>query len=148
MENCKRTKEKSKMYWWMVPCCSSEPPPRATGHRWPLQQCTVTQLFWSRLKKRRKYFIKDQLNSINQLLRCCKYLFFSFLFFFFRKKFSSTCRECELYLFIDDFHGDEVMFLIEAAVVEQQTVGLSGCKSGEKKKEEAFFLLHLFEYKN
>lgn len=30
----------------------------------------------------------------------------------------STCREGELYLLIDDFHGDEVMFLIKATVVE------------------------------
>lgn len=34
------------------------------------------------------------------------------------KKKCCTCREGELYLFIDYFHGDEVMFLIEAAVVE------------------------------
>lgn len=35
-----------------------------------------------------------------------------------KNKKCCTCREGELYLFIDDFHGDEVMFLIEAAVVE------------------------------
>lgn len=29
-----------------------------------------------------------------------------------------TCREGELNLLIDDFHGDEVVFLIETAVVE------------------------------
>lgn len=81
---------------------------------------------------------KDQLNSLNQLLGCCKYLLFSFLLFF-RRKFSSTCRECELYLFVDDFHGDEVMFLIEAAVVEQQAVGLPGSKSGERKNNKHFF---------
>lgn len=40
-----------------------------------------------------------------------------------------TCREGELYLLIDNFHGDEVMFLIEAAVVQQQTIWLSSGKS-------------------
>lgn len=48
---------------------------------------------------------------------------------------SCTCREGKLYLFVNDLHGDEVMFLIEAAVVEQQTIGLFGRKSGKKKKQ-------------
>lgn len=52
-----------------------------------------------------------------------------------RKNKTGTCRERELYLFTDDFHGDEVMFLVEAAVVEQQTVGLFGRKS---TKQAAF----------
>lgn len=64
-------------------------------------------------------------------------------FFFLRKKSSSTCRECELYLFVDDFHGNEVVLLIDAAVVEQQTVGLSGCKSGEKK-----IIISIFIFQN
>ena len=44
-----------------------------------------------------------------------------------------TCREGELNLLIDDLHGDEVMLLVEAAVVEQQTIRLLGGKSGRKK---------------
>lgn len=54
-----------------------------------------------------------------------------------------TCREGKLYLLINDLHGDEVMFLIEAAVVEQQTIRLFGRKSGgektkAKRQERAF----------
>lgn len=45
----------------------------------------------------------------------------------------ATCREGELYLLVDDLHGDEVVLLVEAAVVEQQTVGLPGRKTGEMK---------------
>ncbi len=62
----------------------------------------------------------------------------------------STCREGELYLLIDDFHGDKVMFLIEAAVVEQQTVGLFGSKSEKKTKQNTkiyfIFIEVLFVY--
>lgn len=43
-----------------------------------------------------------------------------------------TCGVGELNLLLDDFHGDEVMLLIETAVVEQQTVRLSGGKSKKK----------------
>lgn len=63
--------------------------------------------------------------KINQLLGLCKDF----------GVFCATCREGELYLLVDDLHGDEVVFLVEAAVVEQQTVGLPGRKTGEKKEK-------------
>lgn len=47
-----------------------------------------------------------------------------------------TCREGELNLLVDNLHGNKVVFLVEAAVVEQQTVGFFGGKSGMKKKNK------------
>lgn len=60
-----------------------------------------------------------------------------------------TCREGKLYLFINDLHGDEVVFLVEAAVVEQQTIRLFGRKSGKKetgeKTKTSIYWLHPYE---
>lgn len=46
-----------------------------------------------------------------------------------------TCGVGELNLLLDDLHGDEVMFLVEAAVVEQQAVRLPGSKSKQKTQK-------------
>lgn len=39
-----------------------------------------------------------------------------------------TSREGQLDLLINDFQGDEVVFLVEPAVVQEQGVSFSGCK--------------------
>lgn len=52
-----------------------------------------------------------------------------------QRGYRPTCGVGELNLLLDDFHGDEVMFLIEAAVVEQQAVGLPGSKSEQKTRK-------------
>lgn len=46
-----------------------------------------------------------------------------------------TSREGELNLLVDDLHGDEVVLLIEPAVVEKQSIPLSGSKPADKKYE-------------
>lgn len=46
-----------------------------------------------------------------------------------------TCRESQLDLLVNDLHGDEVMLLVEATVVEQQAVGLPGCEPVDKGEQ-------------
>ena len=41
-----------------------------------------------------------------------------------------TCREGELHLLIHDLQGDEVVLLVEAAIIQQQGVPLLGGKPG------------------
>lgn len=41
---------------------------------------------------------------------------------------SLTCRECELQLLFHNLQGDEVVLLIEAAIVEQQGIPVLGGK--------------------
>lgn len=42
-----------------------------------------------------------------------------------------TSREGELNLLVNDLQSDEVMFFIESAVIEKQSVSLSGSKPAE-----------------
>lgn len=42
-----------------------------------------------------------------------------------------TSREHELNLFVNDFQGYEVMFLVEPAIVEKQSISFSRCKPAE-----------------
>lgn len=109
---------------WIIPCCSNAPPPRATGHHWHLQQCTAIPLFLSLLKKKVQ-------NDEYRMMKFHKIYAKEWMKENFNK--GCTCREGKLYLLINDLHGYEVMFLIEAAVVEQQTIRLFGRKSGERK---------------
>ena len=44
----------------------------------------------------------------------------------------STCRERQLDLLVNDLQSDEVMLFVEASVVEQQAIGLSGGKPVNK----------------
>ena len=45
-----------------------------------------------------------------------------------------TAGEGELNLLVDDLHGDEVVFFVESAVVEEQSVPLPGGKPAETER--------------
>lgn len=47
-------------------------------------------------------------------------------------KKSLTSREGKMNLFVDDLQGDEVVFLIEPAVVEKQSISFSGSKPAKR----------------
>lgn len=47
----------------------------------------------------------------------------------------NTCRIFEHHLSILDFQGDEVMFLIEASIIEEKTIVLQGGKTIQKQKK-------------
>lgn len=99
-------------------CCSSEPPPRATDHRWlPRWR---TEILWS-------WFLLESNPGLSLGWKGDKKSIWDV-------RELRTCREGELNLFIDDFHGDEVVFLVESAVVEQQSVWLFGGKTKIKKR--------------
>lgn len=50
-----------------------------------------------------------------------------------------TSREGELNLLVDDLHGDEVVLLIESAIVEQQSVSLSGGKPANSSTKKVMY---------
>lgn len=57
-----------------------------------------------------------------------------------------TCRIFEHHLSVLDFQGDEVMFLIEASIVEEKTIVLQGGKTTQKQKKTMFIMCSATTY--
>lgn len=57
-----------------------------------------------------------------------------------------TCRIFEHHLSILDFQCDEVMFLIEASIIEEKTIVLQGGKTTQKQKKTMSIMYSAITY--